>query len=91
MAEQLSVSLQPLRSTNKEEDSLKSLIERISQQRGSFRDVTATKLELEIRSAESGVVDDDELGTDIEENGENSTARQEQVLKAKEEMIKQVS
>ena len=91
MTEQLTLSLQPPPHREKEKNGLESLIARISQQRGSFNDVTEDGLESEIRKADTDK--DFELNNDAEEEEgiDEAKAKLDEVFKAKEEMLRQVS
>ena len=91
MTEQLTVSLQPSLSSDKDE-SLESLIARISAQKGSFKDVTEAKLEHEIRNAGSHEFSDaEDHGAHEEESAEDAKVKQDELYKSKEEMLKHVS
>ncbi|KAL8902580.1 MAG: hypothetical protein Q9207_004581 [Kuettlingeria erythrocarpa] len=86
MADQLSLSLRAWPSTDKTKESLPYLIARINEQKGSFRNVTEASLEEEIRVAEAGgaqVTDDAEEGQDIK-------AKEEKLIKAREQIIQEV-
>ena len=90
MSEQLSLSLQAFPTVDKDKESLKYLISRINQQKGSFRNVTEQSLEEEILTQETGGSDaDDQDVVETVEEGENVKTKQEEVAKAREDIIKQ--
>lgn len=90
MPEQLSLSLQAFPTVDKDKESLKYLISRINQQKGSFRNVTEQSLEEEILAQETGGSDaDDQDVVETVEEGENVKTKQEEVIKAREDIIKQ--
>ncbi|KAI9885328.1 MAG: serine/threonine-protein kinase M1 [Watsoniomyces obsoletus] len=75
--------------------SLPSLIQRINEQRGPFRGVTEASLEEEIRAQEARAAQpdediEDETGDDQANKPENEVGRREVLLKAKEDILKQV-
>ncbi len=74
--------------------SLPSLIQRINEQKGPFRSVTEASLEEEIRAQEARDAQQDEDAADDsgdeDEKPENEAGRRETLLKAKEEILKQV-
>ncbi|KAL8746531.1 MAG: hypothetical protein Q9184_007733 [Pyrenodesmia sp. 2 TL-2023] len=86
MADPLSLSLRPWPSSDKTKESLPYLIARINEQKGSFRNVTEASLEEEIRAAEAGGAQP----TDDEEEGQNSKAKEDELLKAREQIIQEV-
>ena len=91
MSEQLSLSLQAFPTVDKEKESLKYLISRINQQKGSFRNVTEQSLEEEIRAQEAGKTDLDEQDIiQTVEDVEDVKSKQEEVTKAREDIIKQI-
>ncbi len=91
MSEQLSLSLQAFPTVDKEKESLKYLISRINQQKGSFRNVTEQSLEEEIRAQEAGKTDTDEQNIiQTVEDVEDVKTKQEEVTKAREDIIKQI-
>ncbi len=91
MSEQLSLSLQAFPTVDKEKESLKYLISRINQQKGSFRNVTEQSLEEEIRAQEAGKIDTDEQNIiQTVEDVEDVKTKQEEVTKAREDIIKQI-
>lgn len=91
MTETLSLSLQAFPPPDKEKESLKYLIQRINEQRGSFRNVTERSLEEEIRQLEAGAVDGNQEGaeesTAVDENIET---KKEEVTKAREDIHKYI-
>ena len=91
MPEQLSLSLRAFPPVEKEKETLKYLISRINQQKGSFRNVTEQSLEEEIEAQDAGKPDEDEqdvIGT-VEEV-EDVKTKQEVVTKAREDVIKYI-
>ena len=91
MPEQLSISLQAFPTVDKDKESLKYLIARINQQKGSFRNVTEQSLEQEIQAEEAGKGEtDDQDVLDTVEEVEDVKTRQEEVTKAREDIIKQI-
>ena len=93
MPDQLSLCLQAFPTVDKEKESLKYLISRINQQKGSFRNVSEQSLEEEIQAQEDGKINqDDQDDQDVEpiEQVEDVKTKQEEVTKAREEMIKQI-
>ena len=92
MAERQLFSLQAWPTVNKEKESLKYLISRINDQKGSFRNVTEESLEQELREASGGIttLQADKDGADPMED-EDPKARREEVYKVREEILKQVA
>ena len=90
MPEQLSLSLQAFPTVDKEKESLKYLISRINQQKGSFRNVSEQSLEEEIQAQENGKTNPDSQDAEIVEEVEDIKTKQEEVAKAREDMIKQI-
>lgn len=93
MPDKLSLSLQAFPTVDKEKDSLKYLISRINQQRGSFRNVSEQGLEEEIEAQKSGTTnadDPDEHDVDIVEEAEEVKTKQEELAQAREDMMRQI-
>ena len=91
MAESLSLSLQALPTINKGKNSLEYLIERINEQKGSFRNVTEESLEEEIRVLHSGEAETSEDDVfETVEDVEDLKSKREAVTTAREEILKQV-
>lgn len=91
MADQLSLSLQAFPTVDKDKESLKYLISRINQQKGSFRNVTEQSLEEEIQAQEAGKTDTDDQDTiETVEKVEDVKTKQEEVTKARKDVIKQM-
>lgn len=91
MPDQLSISLQAFPTVDKDKESLKYLIARINQQKGSFRNVTEQSLEEEIQAEEAGQPEtDDQHVLETVEEVEDAKTKQEEVIKAREDMIKQI-
>lgn len=91
MAEALSLSLQAFPSIDKEKQSLQDLISRINQQKGPFRSVTEESLEEEIQalnSSETEAGQDDTLET--VEGAEEAEFKKEDIVTAREEILKQI-
>lgn len=91
MPNQLSLCLQAFPTADKDKESLKYLISRINQQKGSFRNVTEQSLEEEIQAQEAGNIDtDDQQVVETVEEVEDVRTKQEELTKAREDMIKQI-
>lgn len=91
MPNQLSLCLQAFPTVDKDKESLKYLISRINQQKGSFRNVTEQSLEEEIQAQEAGNLDtDDQQVVETVEEVEDVRTKQEELTKAREDMIKQI-
>ena len=91
MPDQLFLSLQAFPTVDKEKESLTYLISRINQQKGSFRNVTEQSLEEEIRAEEAGKSDTDNQDViETVEELEDVKTTQEEVSKAREDIIKQI-
>ena len=91
MPDQLSISLQAFPTVDKDKESLKYLIARINQQKGSFRNVTEQSLEEEIQAEEAGKTEtDDQDVLETVEEVEDAKTKQEEVIKAREDIIKQI-
>ena len=91
MPEPLSLSLQAFPTSDKGKKSLKYLIERINEQKGSFRNVTEASLQEEIQALHNGEVEaseDDAL--ESVEDVEDLKSKREAVTTAREEILKQV-
>ena len=89
MSNTILLSLQASSNPDPDQDSLQSLIARINEQRGSFRDVTEEGLEEEIRrgeSQENNDAEDDEAPAADEE----ARSRPELLAAARESMLRQV-
>ena len=91
MPNQLSLCLQAFPTVDKDKESLKYLISRINQQKGSFRNVTEQSLEEEIEAQEADNIDtDDQHVVETVEEVEDVKTKQEELTKAREDMIKQI-
>lgn len=90
MPDQLSLSLQAFPTVDKDKESLKYLISRINQQKGSFRNVTEQSLEEEILAQDAGKPDDDQGVVETAEEVEDVKTKQEEVTKARDDIIKQI-
>jgi hypothetical protein len=92
MSGSLSISLRAWPSTETPQSSLPFLISRINEQRGSFRNVTESGLEEEIRIAESGEgILEDSSHVAAVDGGEELKPRREVVSESREEILKQVA
>lgn len=90
MAQQLHIALQPFPSQRNLKAPLEDLIKQISQQKGSFRDVSENGLEEEIQDARNG--DEVAVEFDLEEDDTSDPkADREGLLKTKEQLLKEVS
>lgn len=91
MPDQLSLSLQAFPTVDKDKESLKYLISCINQQKGSFRNVTEQSLEEEIDAQNAGKFDaNDQDVVDTVEAVEDAKTKQEEITKAREDIIKQI-
>ena len=90
MPHELSLSLQAFPTVDKDKESLKYLISRINQQKGSFRNVTEQSLQEEIQAQEAGNPDTDNQDVGTGEEVEDVKTKQEEVTKAREDIIKQI-
>ena len=90
MPDQLSLCLQAFPTVDKEKESLKYLISRINQQKGSFRNVSEQSLEEEIQAQEAGQINEDDQAIEPVQEVEDVKTKQEEVTKAREDMIKQI-
>ena len=91
MPDQLSLSLQAFPAVNEEKESLKYLISRINQQKGSFRHVTEQSLEEEIQAQEAGKIDVEEQDVvETVEEIEDVKSKQDELVKAREDIVKQI-
>lgn len=92
MASPLSISLRAWPSTETPQISLPSLISRINEQRGSFRNVSESALEEEIRVAQTGEGIPEDLSKATEVHGvEEVKSRRDTVAESREEILKQVA
>ncbi len=84
----LSLSLRSWPTEDPSSQSLPSKIARINVQKGSFRNITEESLQEEIRALEAG----ETWAVDGEENdaGQDAKSRREEIVAAREEIIKQV-
>lgn len=91
MAESLSLSLQALPTVNKDKKSLEYLIERINEQKGSFRNVTEESLEEENQILHNGEAETSENDVlEAVEDVEDLKSKREAITTAREEILKQV-
>ena len=91
MATPLSISLRAWPSTETPQLSLPSLISRINEQRGSFRNVSENALEEEIRLAQTCECTSEDLSKATEIQGaEEVKSRRDTVAESREEILKQV-
>lgn len=92
MASPLSISLRAWPSTETPQLSLPSLIARINEQRGSFRNVSENALEEEIRAAHTYEGIPEDLSKATEAHGvEEAKSRRDTVAESREEILKQVA
>ncbi|KAL8936024.1 MAG: hypothetical protein Q9216_005138 [Gyalolechia sp. 2 TL-2023] len=93
MVDPLAISLRAWPPQDKTKESVPYLISRINEQRGSFRNITEASLEEEVRAAEAGVEDTVTHGEDKQntEDGQEAGAKGDELFKAREEIIKQIS
>lgn len=89
MSDSLQLSLQASHVSDPSKDSVQSLIARINEQRGSFRNVTEESLEEEIRRGEVKEADDIEDEDDAAETND-ARPRREILVAAREDMLRQV-
>ncbi|KAL8866264.1 MAG: hypothetical protein Q9174_006400 [Haloplaca sp. 1 TL-2023] len=92
MADPLSISLRAWPPEDKTTESLPYLIARINEQKGSFRNVTEASLQEEIDAGadETEAADDDEEPSGTAEDAQDIKAKQDDLFKAREKMIKQI-
>jgi mediator of RNA polymerase II transcription subunit 17 len=87
----LSLSLRAWPEYNTNASSLSSIIPRISQQRGHIRNITEEGLLEEIKAAETG---DDAVEVGESQEGDagadQSKSRMDEILRARQEMLKQI-
>ena len=87
----ISISLPTSPDFKPEKQSLKYLISRISEQKGGFRNVSEQRLEEEIAAGtDDDAIVDDEAQSDSDEDVEDTKLKRECVVKAREEMLKQI-
>lgn len=92
MASPLPISLRAWPSTEIPQLSLPSLISRINEQRGSFRNVSESALEEEIRVAQTGEGTSEDLTKATEvHSAEEIKSRRDVVAESREEILKQVA
>ncbi len=91
MAESLSLSLQALPIVNNGKKSLEYLIERINEQKGSFRNVTEESLGEEIQILHNGEAETSEDDVfETVEDVEDLKSKREAITAGREEILKQV-
>ena len=91
MMNDISISLQAPPSVDPTKQSLQYLIERINEQKGSFRNVTEESLEEEIRSGvDEDTVLTEEVATSNSEEIEDGRSKKEDIYKARDEMLRQI-
>lgn len=91
MASPLSISLRAWPSAETPQLSLPFLISRINEQRGSFRNVSESALEEEIRLAQTGEGISGDPSKAVEIHGvEEVKSRRDKVSESREEILKQV-
>jgi len=91
MAETLSLSLHAFPPADKDKESLQYLIQRVNEQRGSFRNITEQSLEEEIRELEAGGADcTQETVVETTAVGEDAQTKKDEIIKAREDIRKQI-
>ena len=87
----LSISIQAPTSIDTDQDSLQYLIARITEQRGSFRNLTEESLEEEIKNGanEKVILGEEDVEVTLGELQDVKT-KKEEVYKARDEMLKQI-
>ncbi len=92
MTQSLSLSLQAFPPPERDKESLQYLIQRINDQRGSFRNVSEQSLEDEIRDVKAEPESDDHAYLpDNTKNDDDTDTKKEEVVKAREEILKQTA
>ena len=91
MADSQHFSLQVWPTPNKEKESLKYLISRINDQKGSFRNVTEQSLEQELKDSENNIaVPELQKESQYAKDESNAQNQKDEVYKVREEVLKQV-
>ena len=90
MTDHLLLSLRASPKADPNKDSLPFLISRISEQRGSFRNVTEESLQEEIRALDAGQAETVEE-TSPDEEVQDAKSRRDELATAREEMLRQVT
>ena len=90
MTDSLLLSLRASQKVDPEKDSLPFLISRITEQRGSFRNITEQSLREEIRAQEIGQADTIEESEEVE-HVQDAKSRREELATARDEMLRQVT
>ena len=91
MAGSLSLSLQAFPTVDNGKKSLEYLIERINEQKGSFRNVTEASLQEEIHALHNGEAEaSEDEALEQGEDVEDLKSKREAVTTAREEILKQV-
>ena len=86
MADSLPISLKAWPATDANKTTLPSLISRINEQRGSFRNISESKLE-----QESQETDPVEVELEDNEDPQDVKSRREEVSAAREEILKEIA
>ena len=91
MADPISISLRAWPAQDAGKETLPSLISRINEQRGSFRNITESKLEEEAQAAnisEASIEDQTNALSGVD--SQDAKTRREEMSTAREEILKQV-
>lgn len=92
MAEKVALALRAWPTKEATSESLPSLISRINEQRGGFRNITEQSLEEEIRAQDAGESTVDEASTKpIKHDKKDLKSRREEVIEARDEILKHVA
>lgn len=92
MAEKVSLSLRVWPTKDAAAESLPFLILRINEQRGGFRNITEQSLEEEIRAQDAGESTVDKTSAKpIEQDDRDLKSRQEDVIGARDEILKNIT
>lgn len=92
MADPFAISLRAWPAQDASKETLPSLISRINEQRGAFRNITETKLEEEIQAvgtSDESLEDQPTALSDVD--SQDVKSRREEVSAAREEILKQVA
>lgn len=92
MADSLSISLKAWPTTNENKDTLPSLISRINEQRGSFRNISEDKLEEESQEVQPNELSTEDLDHGLPgEGSQDVKSRKEEISAAREEILKEIA
>ena len=90
MTESIPLSLQAFPKENNDKQSISYLIQRINDQKGSFRSITEESLEAEIQAGGPNGIDREDAIVEPTEEGEDGKQKEEDLSKAREEILKQI-